>query len=100
TRSAAKDRNNPLDEIHRPRCQGLSQSEIASQLGMSQPQISRELETIARLLSPKAIRRRPRGPIGCWPNCATQKGTVGCLGVVQVGQRNLNKREGHFSSPC
>ena len=43
----AKARKNLLDEIHRLSCRGFTQCEIASQLALSQAQISRDLKTIA-----------------------------------------------------
>src|SRR5262249_11450019 len=49
----AKARKNLLDEIHRLSSRGFSQSEIARKLALSQPQISRDLKTIARLRSPQ-----------------------------------------------
>jgi len=46
-------RNNQLDEIHVLSCRGFSQSQIAAQMGLSQSQISRDLDTIGRLMSPQ-----------------------------------------------
>ena len=46
-------RNNQLDEIHRLSCRGFSQREIARKMNLSQSQISRDLEAIARIISPQ-----------------------------------------------
>jgi len=59
-RRTFKKRDQQLEDIHVLSCRGFSQSQIARQVGLSQPQISRDLEEIDKIICPHDATERAR----------------------------------------
>jgi hypothetical protein len=86
-----------LDDITPSELPRLRQSEIACQIGLSQAQISKDLEKIAEMLSPKDATDKAKRRDRLLAKWAMARRNCGPRGSSRGRTRNLNKRESFAS---